>query len=57
MVADLNLHVTIEPVGIVRDADGLAISSRNSYLLAAERDTAPRAVEALRAGVAAAGAT
>jgi pantoate--beta-alanine ligase len=55
MVADLNLHVTIEPVGIVRDADGLAISSRNSYLSPAERDTALALSRALRAGVAAAG--
>ena len=55
MVADLNLHVTIEPVGIVRDADGLAISSRNSYLSPAERDTALALSRALRAGAAAAG--
>lgn len=54
MVADLNLHVTIEPVGIVRDADGLAISSRNSYLSPAERDTALALSRALAAGAAAA---
>jgi pantoate--beta-alanine ligase len=55
MVADLNLAVTIEPVGIVRDPDGLAISSRNRYLSPAERDTALALSRALRAGAAAAG--
>jgi len=56
MVADVNLPVTIEPAGIVRDADGLAISSRDRYLSPAERDTALALSRALRAGVAAAGA-
>lgn len=55
MVADLNLPVTIEHVGIVRDPDGLAISSRNRYLSPAERDTALALSRALRAGSAAAG--
>jgi pantoate--beta-alanine ligase len=54
MVTDLNLPVTIEPVGIVRDPDGLAISSRNRYLSPAERDTALALNRALRAGAAAA---
>jgi pantoate--beta-alanine ligase len=54
MVADLNLAVTIEPVGIVRDPDGLAISSRNRYLSPAERDSALALSRALRAGTAAA---
>jgi pantoate--beta-alanine ligase len=56
MVADVNLPVTIEPAGTVRDADGLAISSRNRFLSPAERDTALALSRALRAGVAAAGA-
>ena len=37
MVTDLNLDVVIEPVPTVRDADGLATSSRNRYLSAADR--------------------
>jgi pantoate--beta-alanine ligase len=56
MAADLNLPVTIEPVGIVRDADGLAISSRNRHLSPAERATALALSRALRAGAAAGGA-
>ncbi len=55
MVADLNLPVTIEPVGIVRDRDGLAISSRNRYLSPGERETALALSRALRAGAAVAG--
>src|SRR5262249_29592573 len=51
---DLNLPVAIEAVGTVRDPDGLAISSRNRHLSAAERDTALALSRALRAGVAAA---
>jgi pantoate--beta-alanine ligase len=38
---DLDLDVRIEGVATVRAADGLAISSRNAYLSAAERATAP----------------
>jgi pantoate--beta-alanine ligase len=53
MVTDLNLPVTIEAVGTVRDLDGLAISSRNRYMSAAERDTALALSRALRAGAAA----
>jgi len=55
MVADLNLPVAIESVGIVRDPDGLAVSSRNRYLSAEERVTALALQRALRAGLAAAG--
>jgi len=55
MVCDLNLPVRIEPVPTVRDPDGLAISSRNRYLSAAERTTALALSRALRAGAAAAG--
>lgn len=54
MVTDLNLRVAIEPVGTVRDPDGLAISSRNRNLSEAERDTALALSRALRAGAGAA---
>ena len=40
MVADLNLEVVINRVPIVREADGLAMSSRNRYLSPQERQTA-----------------
>jgi pantoate--beta-alanine ligase len=55
MVADLDLAVSIAGVPTVRDPDGLAMSSRNRYLSAAERTTALALSRALRAGVAAAG--
>ena len=54
MVTDLNLDVVIEPVPTVRDADGLATSSRNRYLSAADRAVALALPRALRAGQAAA---
>ena len=50
MVTDLNLDVVIEPVPTVRDADGLATSSRNRYLSAADRAVALALPRALRAG-------
>jgi len=50
MVTDLNVDVVIEPVPTVRDADGLAISSRNRYLSAADRAVALALPRALRAG-------
>ncbi len=40
MVQDLNMNVTIVSVPIVRETDGLALSSRNVYLNAAERQAA-----------------
>ena len=48
MVADLDVPVTVVPVPTVREADGLALSSRNRYLSAPERQTALLLSEALR---------
>ena len=56
MVTDLDLDVVIEPVPTVRDPDGLATSSRNRYLSAADRAVALALPRALLAGQAAAGA-
>lgn len=41
MVEDLNMPITIVPVPTFREADGLALSSRNSYLAPEERAAAP----------------
>ncbi|WCI07717.1 pantoate--beta-alanine ligase [Arthrobacter sp. OVS8] len=48
MVADLNFPVEIVPVPIVRSADGLALSSRNRFLSAGEREAALVLSRALR---------
>lgn len=49
MVRQLDLPVRIVPGETVREADGLAMSSRNGYLSAAERAEAPRLSRALQA--------
>ncbi|MEJ0006132.1 MAG: pantoate--beta-alanine ligase [Steroidobacteraceae bacterium] len=41
MVADLCMPVAIIGAATVRESDGLAMSSRNQYLTAAEREVAP----------------
>ena len=49
MVHDLCMPIEVHGVGIVREADGLAMSSRNGYLDAAERATAVRVYQVLNA--------
>ncbi len=49
MASDLNLRTEIVSCPIVREADGLAMSSRNTRLSAAQREQAPVLYKALRA--------
>lgn len=51
MVADLCMPVQIIPVPIIREKDGLAMSSRNTYLSALERARAPKLYSALTQAV------
>lgn len=51
MVRDLNIPVTVVPCPIVREADGLALSSRNVYLDASERMSAILLSRALGRGL------
>jgi pantoate--beta-alanine ligase len=48
LVRDLGLKTRIVAVPIVRERDGLALSSRNRYLTAAERQSAPALYRALK---------
>jgi pantoate--beta-alanine ligase len=50
LVADLDLDLAIRVVPTVREEDGLAVSSRNAYLSAEEREAAGALPKALRAG-------
>lgn len=49
LTADLNLPISIIGVPTMREPDGLALSSRNSYLTADEQAVAPRLYGILRA--------
>lgn len=51
MVADLNFPVEIIVAPIIREADGLAMSSRNTYLNSKERKQAPIIYRALQKAI------
>ena len=53
LVRDLDLPVELVIAPTLRESDGLAMSSRNAYLTAAERAVAPALHRALRSGAAA----
>lgn len=53
MAADLDIPIRILPVETVREADGLALSSRNRFLSAEERATAPVLFRTMTAAAAA----
>jgi pantoate--beta-alanine ligase len=55
MLTELDFPTRIVPVPIVRDPDGLALSSRNRFLTPDQRASATALSRALRAGEAAAG--
>jgi len=48
MVTDLNLNIKINPVPIVREKSGLALSSRNSYLKIEQKEDASQIYKSLR---------
>lgn len=48
LVADLNFPVEVRAVDIVREVDGLAMSSRNQYLSSVERQQAPLLYQTLQ---------
>jgi len=50
MVSDLNLPITVHILPTIREADGIAMSSRNSYLSTEERRIATVLYRALLAG-------
>jgi pantoate--beta-alanine ligase len=55
MTGDLNLPVEVRVMPTIREADGLAMSSRNSYLGSEDRQAATILYQALQAGAAAFG--
>lgn len=50
LALDLSLPVDVVGCAIVRESDGVAMSSRNAYLTGADRDAAPVLYRALQAG-------